>query len=91
MAQTPKIINYWFKLYLELKARFEVDDDDVYNFDKKGVMIGVTGKVRILVDKTEKNPYTTQAGNREWVTSTECCSLTGRKLTSQTIFKGKID
>jgi hypothetical protein len=68
-----------------------VADDDIYNFDEKGVMMGIASKVSILVNKSEKSPYSTQAGNREWVTSTEYVSLIGRKLLSWTIFKAKID
>jgi hypothetical protein len=35
-----------------------------------------------------KNPHATQSGNREWVTSTESITITGKKLGSWTIFKG---
>lgn len=90
-AQMPEIINHWFKLYDEIKRKYEVDDDDVYNFNKKGVMQGVAGKMKILIPKTEKNPYHTHPGKREWATSNEYISLTRRKLSSWTIFKAKKD
>jgi len=57
--------------------------------DEKGVMLGVAGKQRVIIPKTEKNLYTSNgSGNRDWATSTETCSLTGRILPSWTIFKG---
>ena len=60
--------------------------------DEKGVMLGVAGKVAVIIPKTEKNPHTsTGSGNRDWATSTECCSLTGCLLPSWTIFKGKLN
>jgi hypothetical protein len=35
--------------------------------DEKGVMLGVAGKVTIIIPKTEKNLYTsTGSGNRDW-------------------------
>ncbi len=52
-------------------------------------MQGVAGKERVSVSKYEPNPHTTHSGNSEWVTSTECISMLGRKLASWTIFKGR--
>jgi hypothetical protein len=53
-------------------------------------MLGIAGKTRVIVPKYDKNAHTTHAGNREWVTSTECISMTGEKLPSWTIFKGVV-
>ena len=89
IAQSRENFMHWFNLYLEQKRKYQVHDDDTWNLDEKGVMMGIAGKVRVILSKYEKNPYSTHPGNREWVTSTECCSLTGRKLGSWTIFKGK--
>jgi hypothetical protein len=58
--------------------------------DEKGVMLAVSGKARVIVSKYGKNPHITHSVNREWVTSTECVSMLGRKLASWTIFKGKV-
>ena len=58
IAQIPKIINYQFKLYLELKVRFKINNNNIYNFNKKRVIIGVIEKVYILVNKVKKNLYT---------------------------------
>jgi hypothetical protein len=51
--------------------------------------MGMANKLKVIISKY-KNPYLTHSGNREWATSTECCSLTGRRLGSWTIFKGKV-
>jgi len=92
LAQDHGIFNHWFDLFLEQKEKYCVHDDDVYNMDEKGVMLGVAGKVAVIIPKTEKNPHTSNgSGNRDWTTSTECISLTGRLLPSWTIFKGKLN
>jgi hypothetical protein len=92
LAQDHGIFNHWFDLFLEQKEKYCVHDDDVYNMDEKGVMLGVAGKVAVIIPKTEKNPHTSNgSGNRDWATSTECISLTGRLLPSWTIFKGKLN
>lgn len=90
VAQTPEIFLYWFYLFKEQVEKYSVAEEDIYNLDEKGVMIGMGNKIRVILSKYKKNPYSTHSGNREWVTSTECCSLAGRKLGSWTIFKGKV-
>jgi hypothetical protein len=89
LAQSRDNFLHWFNMYLQQKRQHQVHDDDTWNLDEKGVMMGIAGKVRVILSKYEKNPYSTHPGNREWVTSTECCSLSGRRLGSWTIFKGK--
>jgi len=48
--------------------------------DEKGVMMGLIGKVRVIVSKYDKKIYMTQPGNREWVSLIECISLDGRRI-----------
>jgi hypothetical protein len=89
VAQDRGTFIRWFNLFLEQKEKYHVHEDDVYNMDEKGVALGVAGKQRVIIPKTEKNPHTSGgSGSREWVTATETCSLTGRMLPSWTIFKG---
>lgn len=89
VAQDRATFVRWFHLFIEQKEKHQVHDDDVYNMDEKGVALGVAGKQRVIIPKTEKNPHTSGgSGNREWATATETCSLTGRILPSWTIFKG---
>jgi hypothetical protein len=64
-AEKPEIIRHWLKLYNEIKRKYEVDDDNVYNFDKKGVMQGVARKLEVIIPKIETNPYHTHPGKRE--------------------------
>jgi hypothetical protein len=52
--------------------------------------MGLANNIRVIILKYKKNPYSTHCGNREWVTLTECCSLTGQYLGSWTIFKEKV-
>jgi len=45
-------------LFLEQKKTYKVHNDDIYNIDEKGVMLGVASKVAIIIPKTKKNPHT---------------------------------
>jgi hypothetical protein len=58
--------------------------------DEKGCMLGVIGKLRVIVSRAERKPYMTQCGNREWVSLIECVSVSGRVLSPWVIFKGKV-
>ena len=53
-------------MFLEQKKTYKVHDDDIYNIDEKGVMLGVASKVVVIIRKTEKNPHTsTSSRNRD--------------------------
>jgi hypothetical protein len=58
--------------------------------EEKGAALGVTGKQRCIVSKSEKRPKSAQDGNREWATLVECISLKGKVLSPWIIFKAKI-
>ena len=90
LAQDRDIIADWFELYLATKTKYGIEDEDIYNMDEKGCMMGVIGKLRVVVSRHEQKPYMTQCGNREWVSLIECVSLHGRLLPSWVIFKGKV-
>ena len=88
-SQERSIFDHWFDLYITQKQKYKVHDADTYNMDEKGVALGVSGKQHVIIPKTDKNPCTSAgSGSREWATSSECCSLTGRMLPTWTIFKG---
>lgn len=40
-CEDPKIIREWFTLVQNTKAKYGILDDDVYNFDETGFMMGV--------------------------------------------------
>ena len=40
LCEDPKTIQAWFDLVANMKAKYGVQDDDMYNFDKTGFIIG---------------------------------------------------
>ena len=88
-AQTPELISDWFKLYHNIKAKYNVADEDTWNMDEKGCPLGVIGKTKVIVGRGERKRYMTQCGNREWVSLIECVNITGVVLDPFVIFKGK--
>ncbi|EAQ93003.1 hypothetical protein CHGG_01238 [Chaetomium globosum CBS 148.51] len=40
-CEDPKVIGEWFTLVQDAKAKYGIVDDDVYNFDETGLMMGI--------------------------------------------------
>ncbi len=70
-------IRRYFKLYRVTKELYNIHDDDVYNIDEKGIMMGVLAKVNVVCPRRLSKVYITQAGSREWVSMIECICSTG--------------
>ena len=56
--------------------------------DEKGFMMGVAASAKVVIPKHEKQAFSAQSGNREWVSLIEAISATGRSLPLFVIFKG---
>lgn len=89
LAQDPEILSSFYGLFQDTVAKYNISTNNIYNMDEKGCMMGVVGKVRVIVPKREKNQVLAQCGNREWVSLIECISIDGRCLPLWVIFKGK--
>jgi DDE superfamily endonuclease/helix-turn-helix, Psq domain len=68
-CEDPKVIGEWFTLVRNVKAKYGIVDDDVYNFDETGFMMGIicAGMVVTTSDGRGKAKLA-QPGNREWAT-----------------------
>ena len=68
-CEDRKAIREWFNLVRNMKAKYGISDNDTYNFDETGFMMGVIhiGMVVISSDGRSKAKLA-QPGNREWAT-----------------------
>ena len=68
-CEDPKIISEWFALVQNVKAKYGIVEDDIYNFDETGFMMGIifAGMVVTTSDGRGKAKLA-QPGNREWAT-----------------------
>jgi hypothetical protein len=69
LCEDPKAISKWFALVQNTKAKYGVVDEDIYNFDETGFMMGIIfpGMVVTTSDGRSKAKLA-QPGNREWAT-----------------------
>ena len=90
LCEDPEIIEGWFRLVQNMKAKYGILDEDTYNFDETGFIIGVIS-TRLVVTAAEHQgrPKTVQQGNREWVTAIQGINATGWAIPPFIIFQGK--
>ena len=51
------------------KATYSITDEDMYNFDKTGFIIGVIYRQIVFTGSEKRSAKRIQPGNRGWVTS----------------------
>jgi len=68
-CEDPELIGGWFTLVRNTKAKYGILDDDTYNFDETGFIMGMTfaGMVVTISDGRTRAKLA-QPGNREWST-----------------------
>jgi hypothetical protein len=69
LTEDPKIIQQWFERVQTTVAKYGIQENDIYNFDETGFMMGIASTAKV-VTASEKGyrPKTVQPGNREWAT-----------------------
>ena len=84
------LLNEWFILLEDTIHEQGIQEADIYNMDKKGFMMGISGQAKVVVKAIEHNKFVTTDGNREWVSVIESICSNGNLLPSMIIFKGKV-
>jgi DDE superfamily endonuclease len=77
-----------FKEFRRCKEHWHILDEDIYNFDETGYLIGVVSGSFVIVPIGCEAVYVDDPANRELVTSTECISAGGHHVPPMIIFKG---
>jgi hypothetical protein len=91
LNEDPRVITPWFELVANTKAKYGIPDDDTYNFDETGFMMGVIrGQMVFTSSEKRSNPKRIQPGNREWVTDIQGVSAKGWALPPFLVFPGKV-
>ncbi|KAF7566706.1 hypothetical protein PtrM4_150260 [Pyrenophora tritici-repentis] len=90
LCEDATLIKRWFKLVEETKAELGICDEDVYNFDEAGFMMGkITTQLVITGAERRGRPKGIQPGNREWVTLIAAISAAGWSVPPFLIFAGQ--
>jgi len=73
-----------------MKAKYGICDEDVYNFDEAGFMIGkITTQLVVIASERKGRPKAIQPNNREWVTAIAAINAAGWSVPPFLIFAGQ--
>ena len=76
---------------MNLKAKYGIQDEDVYNFDETGFIMGkILSQMVITGSEGSGKKKRIQPGNREWVTVIQGVGASGRQLPPFIVFAGKV-
>jgi hypothetical protein len=90
LCEDPALIKQWFELVEQTQAKYGICDEDVYNFDEAGFMMGkITTQLVITGSERRGRPKSIQSGNREWVTLIAAINAAGWSVPPFLIFAGK--
>jgi hypothetical protein len=77
-ARTFEVIRGWVQLVENTKAKYGIQDEDTYNFDESGFMMGVISTEAVITDSDcREQPKTVKQGNREWTMVIQGINTTG--------------
>ena len=90
LCEDPTKIQDWFRLVANTIAKYGIREEDIYNFDETGFLMGVIGSTLVETSSERRsNAKLVQPGNREWVTCIQGANSQGWTTPPFLIFKGK--
>jgi hypothetical protein len=90
LCEDPTLIKRWFKLIEQTKVKYGICDEDVYNFDEAGFMMGkITTQLIVTGSERRGRPKSIQPGNREWATVIAAINAAGWSIPPFLILTGQ--
>ena len=90
LCEDPEVISPWFELLHRTKARYGIVNEDTYNFNETGFIMGMISARSVVTASERRNrPKGTQPGNREWATVIQGINACGWAIPPFVIFAGK--
>jgi hypothetical protein len=87
-ALNPTAVRGFYDILGEVVAEFNIDPENIWNMDEKGIQLGIGAKVAAIVDRDQATVYSVEDGNRELVTIIEAVCADGTVLIPSVIFQG---
>jgi hypothetical protein len=84
------LIRSWFKLVQNTITKYGIQEEDIYNFDETGFMMGVITTATVVTSSEGRAKVKKiQPGNREWVTVIQGVSSQGWNIPPFVVVAGK--
>lgn len=88
LMQNADVFKDYFELYKSLQEEYQITDQDTYNIDEKGFLVGAIQHEQVIIPVSERDTFLRQDGLREWVSVLETISADGGCISSYIIFNG---
>jgi hypothetical protein len=64
LCEDPELMQGWFRLVQNTKAKYGIQDNDMYNFDETGFMMGMHNALAVVIASERRSrPKSLQQGN----------------------------
>lgn len=80
LANNEERIQTFYSRLQEVRSRFHIKAEDIWNFDEKGFSIGQSDTRKVFCRANRRNPSLVQEGGRDWVTVFKTVSATTRSI-----------
>ena len=91
LQEDPEVINAWFKLVKDTKAKYGIYDHDTHNFDKIGFQMGVIRSIKVVTGLERRTrPQLVQPSDREQVTVIQSICAARYAIPPFIIYKGRV-
>jgi hypothetical protein len=78
LCEDPEVIGNWFRLLRNIMAKYGITDNNLYNFNKTGFIMGVITALMVVTrSNRHRKAKSIQPGNREWATAIKCINAKG--------------
>ena len=89
-CEDPEVIGDWFRLVKNTIAKYGIVEDDIYNFDETGFLMGMIASCMVVTTSDGRSKAKlVQPGNREWATVIQGVNSRGWVLPPFIILKGE--
>ncbi|KAI0996678.1 hypothetical protein K3495_g11505 [Podosphaera aphanis] len=76
-------------LFKEVEVRHNIKAEDMWNIDEQGLGLGICSNTMVVASSQVRRASVKSPENREWVSTLEAISATGKIIKPLFIFKGK--
>ena len=79
LCEDPAIFRKWFDLVRDTIAKYGIAEEDIYNFDETGFLMGLLAASGMVITSAERRgrPRQAQQENREWATVIQAVNSQG--------------
>jgi DDE superfamily endonuclease len=90
LAHDPNILSSWFRRFEQLREKYSVQKEDIWNFDETGFRIGVGKSQWIVTASRARRHYLPSDNSRDYVTAIEAISAGGAVIDEMLILPGRV-